>query len=182
MSKTFISAGIVILLFGVVLIALPFVYVPKTLTEEYQVPKSEWVLGGWTGMAAYASFKDATKGTTLNASDFLNIQVNATASKHIDFSVRAINTSEPYLYYPDVTTLNINWTVPLTSGYDFNFKSTNLFTYNDATLIVTKYWIEIVYRDVTTNYRLLPFEFLYLGIVLAVVGLGLLLYFKKRKR
>ena len=95
-------------------------------------------------MAAFASFRDATKGTGLVAGDLLNIQVNATPSKEIDFYVNAVNSSNgailaTYLFYPDVTTLTKDWMVPLTSEYDFVFSSTNLFTYEDATLLVTKH-------------------------------------------
>ena len=167
----------VTLAIGIVFIKLPFVYVPKTVSEDYQVPKSKVILGGWTGFAAYASFKDATKGTDLDAGDSLNIQVNATQSKHIDFSVSAVNSNEEvtatYLFYPDVSTLTVDWVVPLTSEYHFTFNSINLFTYKDATLLVTKQWTETAYRDVTKTYRLLPFEVVYLGAVLAFLGIGL---------
>ena len=127
-------------------------------------------------MAAYASFKDAHKGTTLNASDSLNIQANTTADKHIDFSVRGINTSELRLYYPNVTTLNINWTVPLTSEYHFTFNSTNLFTYKDATLLVTKHWTETVYTDAVVSSPALPIEAAYVGIVLVIAVIRITVY------
>ena len=188
MRKPIIAVGIIILTAGIVLCALPFIYVSETVSEIYEVPKSETILGGWTGMAAFASFRDATKGTGLVAGDLLNIQVNATPSKEIDFYVNAVNSSNgailaTYLFYPDVTTLTKDWMVPLTSEYDFVFSSTNLFTYEDATLLVTKHWTETAYRNVTTYYRLLPIEFVYLGAVLISCGIGLsaLFYFKKRK-
>jgi hypothetical protein len=188
MKEPIVAAGIIILIAGIALSALPFVYVSETVPESYELPKSEVILEGWTGMAAFASFKDATKGTGLVAGDLLNIQVNATQSKEIDFSVSAVNSNEEiiatYLSYPAVTTLNKDWIVPLTSEYHFSFSSNNLFTYKDATLLVTKLWIETAYRDVITDYRLLPIEFVYLGAVLTSCGIGLsaLFYFKKRKR
>jgi hypothetical protein len=188
MKEPIVAAGIIILIAGIALSALPFVYVSETVPESYELPKSEVILEGWTGMAAFASFKDATKGTGLVAGYLLNIQVNATQSKEIDFSVSAVNSNEEiiatYLSYPAVTTLNKDWIVPLTSEYHFSFSSNNLFTYKDATLLVTKLWIETAYRDVITDYRLLPIEFVYLGAVLTSCGIGLsaLFYFKKRKR
>jgi hypothetical protein len=133
MKKAFGGVGGFALIIGVLLIALPFVYVPKTVSETYQVPKSEVGLQGWTGFAAFASFKNAAKGTELDANESLNIQVNATASKSIDFSVNAVNDTTgdilaTYLFYPDVSTLNVDWIVPLTSEYHFVFNSNSLFT------------------------------------------------------
>ncbi len=189
MRKPIVAAVIIILAAGIVFCVLPFVYLSETMSEAYEVPKSETILGGWTGMAASASFRDAAKGTGLVAGDLLNIQVNATPSKEIDFYVNAVNSSNgailaTYLFYPDVTTLNKDWIVPLTSKYNFVFSSTNLFTYRDATLLVTKHWTETAYRDVTTDRRLIPIEFAYLGAVLISCGIGLsaLFYLKKRKR
>jgi hypothetical protein len=145
------------------------------------------VLQGWTGMAAFSSFKNAAKGTELYANELLNIQVNATESKGIGFSVNAVNDTTgdvlaTYLFYPDVSTLNVDWKVPLTSDYDFVFTSNSPFTYKDATLLVTKQWNETAYRDVTQNVDLIPFEFLFVGSVLSLAGIGLLVYFKKRKQ
>ena len=188
MRKPIVAAGIIIFAAGIALCVLPFIYVSETVSEAYQVPKSDLILAGWIGMAAYASFKDSTEGTDFVAGDLLNIQVNATPRKEIYFSVSAVNANEEfiatYLSYSNVTTLNMDWIVPLTSEYHFSFSSTNLFTYKDATLLVTKHWNETAYRDVTTGYRLLPLEFVYLGAVLTSSGirLGVLVYFKKRKR
>ena len=90
MKKPIVAAGIITLIVGIVLIALPYVYVPKTVSEAYQVPKSEVIFQGW-GPLAVIPFKNATKGDYLNAGDSLNIQVNATAGKGINFSVNAVN-------------------------------------------------------------------------------------------
>jgi hypothetical protein len=189
MRKPIVAAVIIILAAGIVFCVLPFIYISETGSEAYEVPKSETIVGGWTGMAAFASFRDATKGTGLIAGDLLNIQVNATPSKGIDFYVNAVNSSNgailaTYLFYPNVTNLNKDWIVPLTSEYNFVFSSSNLFTYRDATLLVTKHWTETDFRDVTTDYRLLPIEFVYLGAVFTSCGIGLsaLFYLKKHKR
>ena len=186
MKKAIFGTGVFILIIGILLVVLSFVHVPKTTSEAYQVLKSEVVLQGWTGMAAFASFRGATKGTDLVADDLLNIQVNATASKGIAFSVNAVNDTTgvvlaTYLFYPNVSTLNVDWKVPMTSEYAFVFTSNSLFTYKDATLLVTKQWNETAYRDVTKNVDLVPFEFSYVGVVLSLAGMGLIVYFKKRK-
>ena len=187
MKKAIVAIGVFIFIIGILLAILPFAHVPKTTSEAYQVSKSEVVLQGWTGMAAFSSFKNAAKGTELYANELLNIQVNATESKGIGFSVNAVNDTTgdvlaTYLFYPDVSTLNVDWKVLLTSDYDFVFTSNSLFTYKDATLLVTKQWNETAYRDLTQNLDLIPFEFLYVGFVLSLAGIGLLVYFKKRKQ
>jgi hypothetical protein len=176
MKKPIVAAGIISFIIGTLLIALPFVYVPKTVSEAYQVPKSMVLLDGWGPLAAVGPTKSATKGAYLNAGDSLNIQVNATSGKGIDFSVNAVNDANDvlatYLFYPEVTTVNKDWIVPLSSEYNFVFNSSNLFTWKDVTLLVTKQWTETAYRDVTTNYQLLPFQFAYLGVVLTLAGIG----------
>jgi hypothetical protein len=189
MRRPIVAAGLITLIIGIILIALPYVYVPKTVSEAYQVPKSEVIFQEW-GPLIVTPAKTGGQGTYLNASDSLNIQVNATSGKGIDFYVNAVNQSTAevlatYLFYPDVTTVNKDWIVPLSSKYHFEFISSNLFTREDVSLLVTKQWTETAYRDVTTNYPLLPFEFVYLGVVLTFVGIGLSarwFYFKKRKQ
>ena len=44
------------------------------------------ILEGWMPLAAVGPTKSAAKGAYLNAGDSLNIQVNATSGKAIDFS------------------------------------------------------------------------------------------------
>jgi hypothetical protein len=180
-KKAIVGIGVFALIIGILLIALPFVYVPKTTSEAYRVPKSMVILEGWMPLAAVGPFKSAAKGADLNAGDSLNIQVNATSGKGIDFSVNAVNDATgdvlaTYLFYPDVTTVNKDWIVPLTSAYNFVFNSSSLFTYKDVTLLVTKQWTETAYRDVTQNVQLLPFEFSYVGVVLSLAGIGILIY------
>ena len=50
------------------------------------------------------------------------------------------------------------------------------FTSKDVTVQVTKQWTETAYRDVTTNNQLLPFEFAYLGVALALAGIGITIF------
>jgi hypothetical protein len=79
--------------------------------------------------------------------------------------------------YSRATTVNKNWTVPLSSNYNFVYdNSFSTFTSKDVTVQVTKQWTETAYRDVTTNNQLLPFEFAYLGVALALVGIGLTIF------
>jgi hypothetical protein len=173
MKKAIVGIGVFALIIGVLLIALPFVYVPKTVSESYQVPKSMVIIG--------ESFVVPTSKTThttyLNAGDLLNIQVTVTSggNRDIDFSVDDGATT--YLSYSRVTTVNKDWTVPISSNYNFVYdNSFSWITSKDVTVQVTKHWTETAYRDVTQNHQLLPFEFAYLGVVLALVGIGLTIY------
>ena len=73
---------------GLLLIALPFVSVPSHSTQAYQVPKSEVMVDGWMPLAAVAPATSMAKGADLKANDSLNIQVNATGGKNINFFVK----------------------------------------------------------------------------------------------
>ena len=173
MKKTIVGIGVFALIIGVLLIALPFVYVPKTVSESYQVPKTSSIIS--------ESFvippSSITHTTYLNQGDSLNIQVTVTsgANRDIDFSVNDGSTT--YLSYSRATTVNKDWTVPLSSNYNFVYdNSFSFITSKDVTVQVTKHWTETAYRDVTTNSQLLPFEFAYLGVALTLVGIGLTIY------
>ena len=173
MKKVIVGIGVFAFIIGVLLIALPFVYVPKTVTESYQEPKSSVIIN--ESFVVPPSTKTTT--TYLNAGDSLNIQVTVTSggNKDIDFSVNDGSTT--YLSYSRVTTVNKDWTVPLSSNYNFVYdNSFSLITSKSVTVQVTKHWTETAYRDITTNNQLLPFEFAYLGVVLALVGIGLTIY------
>ena len=155
------------------LIALPFVYVPKTVSESYQVPKSMVLIGE----SFVVPTSKITHTTYLNANDSLNIQVTVTSggNRDVDFSVNDGSTT--YLSYSRVTNVNKDWTVPLSSNYNFVYdNSFSTFTSKGVTVQVTKQWTETAYRDVTTSNQLLPFEFAYLGVALALVGIGLTIF------
>jgi hypothetical protein len=184
MKKAIVGIGVFALIIGILLVALPFVYVPKTTSEAYQVPKSEVIVGAWMPLAAVAPATSMAKGADLTAGDSLNIQVNATSGKDINFYVNSGVTGLVYPYgssanelsYQNVTTINRDWTVPVSSQYSFVFNSSSLFTYKDATILVTKLWNETAYRDVTQNVQLLPFELAYLGVVLVLGGIGITIF------
>ena len=186
MKKVILAIGISILIAGVFLSVLPYIYFPKVVAEEYQVPKSAVIFDGW-GPLIVTPAKTGGKGTYLNASDSLNIQVNAASGEGIDFYVNAVNQSTgevlaTYLFYPDITSVNTNWVVPLSSEYNFEFSSSSLFTRDDVSLLVTKLWTETAHRDVVENYSLVPFEAMHVGIVLVIAGIVISIYgFAMRK-
>ena len=185
MRKVVISIITILFTLAVLLTVIPLIPLSKSTTEEYQTPKTKIILGNFISLLLPT--KTATKGTQLNASDTLNIQVNATAGKNIDFYVNAVNSSnnkimETYLVYPNITSINKDWIVPINSSYHFTFESNNLFSYEDVSLLVTRHWTETDYKDVTTEYQLLPFEASYIGIVLVISGFGILAYFKKYRK
>ena len=175
----FITAGL--------LTTIPFINIPKTTTEQYQTPKSLIIIHNFIGLGFTNPTKSATKGTELNANDTINIQANATTSKNIDFYLNAVNDTNQeilatYLYYPNIKTININWTVPTTSDYNYVFESNNSFTLEDINLQVTKHWTETDYRDLTTHSQMLPIQVSYVGIILIITGLGILAYYKKYRK
>jgi len=173
MKKAIVGIGVFVLIIGVLLIALPFVYVPKTTSQAYQVPQSSTVFDE----SFVVPPSTVTHTTYLNSNDSLNIQVTVTAgaNKDLDFSINDGSTT--YLSYSRVTTVNKDWTVPLSSNYNFVYdNSFSTFTSKDVTVLVTKNWTTTAYRDVTQNVQLLPFEVSYVGVVLALAGIGLTIF------
>ena len=165
--------GVFVLIVGVLLVSLPFVYVPRTVSEPYDDPKSSVIVDE----SFVVPPSSVTHTTYLNANDSLNIQVTVTSggNQDIDFSINDGATT--YLYFSRVTTVDEDWTVPLSSNYNFVYdNSFSWLTSKDVTVEVTKHWTEIAYRDVTTDVQLIPFESAYFGIVLVLVGVGLSIY------
>jgi len=180
MSKTFVSAGIIALLIGIVLIALPYVYVPKTVSEPYQAVRSSAILD-----ETFTLGNDRIIHTVyLNKGELVNIQIAVNGEGAGEATFMVFDDSAIYIQEHGANfTYNRNWTAPLSANYSFMYVKDGLYTPAiTVTELVTKIWAETAYRDVTTSCRLLSFEFLYLGVVLTFVGLGLLVYFKKRKR
>jgi len=168
-----VGVGVFALIIGVLLIALPFVYVPKTVSEAYQVPKSSTVFDE----SFVVPPSTVTHTTYLNANDSLNIQVTVTSGGNKDVTFAINDGATTCMSYTRATTVNKEWTVPLSSNYNFVYdNSFSTFTSKDVTVQVTKQWTETAYRDVTTNNQLLPFEFAYLGVVLALVGVGITIF------
>jgi len=173
MKKAIVGTGVFALIIGVLLIALPFVYVPKTVSESYQVPKTSSIIDE----SFLVPPSTVTHTTYLNTEASLNIQVTVTSggNKDIDFSVNDGSTT--YLSYSRVTTVNKDWTVPLSSNYNFVYdNSFSFMTSKYVTVQVTKHWTETAYRDVTTSNQLLPFESAYLGVIAALAGIGLTIF------
>ncbi|MGD0644096.1 MAG: emp24/gp25L/p24 family protein [Candidatus Bathyarchaeia archaeon] len=165
--------GVFTLIIGVLLIALPFVYIPKTVSQAYQVPQSSSVFDS----SFIVPPATTTQTTYLNAGDNLNIQVTVTGGGNLDIDFSVNDGSTTYLSYSRATTVNKDWTVPLSSNYNFVYdNSFSTITSKDVTVLITKNWTTTAYRDVTTNNQLIPFEFAYLGIALALVGVGLTIF------
>ena len=175
-KKIIAGIGIFVLIIGVLLVALPFDYVHKTVVQAYHVPQLTVLAGGPIPQFDFGNtpVNAVTEGLSLTARDSLNIQVNVTSGIEINLSVN--NGSTTVLSYSDVTSLNTNWVVPRSSDYNFVFSSSSMFTSNDVTWQVTKNFTQTDYREVTQNVQLLPFEVSYVGLVLALAGIGLTIY------
>jgi hypothetical protein len=174
MKKAIVGIGVFVLIIGVLLVALPFDYVPKTKSEAYQVPQSTVVDLGSLPHFTNNPVNTVTEGYSLNAGDSLNIQVNVTSGIKMNLSIN--NGSATLLSYNNFTTLNVNWAVPQNSDYNFVFSSSSMFTYNNDSYRVTKNWNTTAYRDVTQNVPLLPFQVLYFGIGITLSGVAITMY------
>jgi hypothetical protein len=165
--------GILVLIIGILLVILPFANVPRSVSEAYQVQKTSTVMDHTfvvlpSNITRYNEY--------LMVGDLLNIRVTVTSSGNegIDFSIDYGWRERPELSYSRITTVDRNWTVPMSMYY--NFVCDNSFdslSSKDVTAKVIKYQTETAYRHVTQIGPLLPFEFAYIGLIVALAGVGL---------
>lgn len=180
--KKVAATGLVILAFGLLLTASTFVNLPEEKTEAYHVSKSTvlvdrfGLIGPTFGVVNPTA--DWADGFTFNEGDSLNIQINVTSAKNINFYVddgsKGLNSnldSTIYLSYPNITVVNTDWVVPKNSSYDFVFSSLGKVSASDVHWQIVKHWNETDYRSVTQSVPLLPSPVLYAGIVIILSGL-----------
>jgi hypothetical protein len=178
MKRLTVAIGTIILILGIIMAASTFIVVPENKTQAYQVPKSTIIvdcfglIGPTYGVVGLTA--DWVDGLTFNAGDLLNIQVNVTSGKNINFYVD--DGSTIYLSYPNTTSVNTDWTVPRNSSYNFVFSSSNTVSAKDVHWKITKQWNETDYRGVSQNVPLFPFQVFYAGAITALSGLAIMIY------
>jgi hypothetical protein len=190
LNKALLTIGVFAITIGIVLSVLPIVNVPKHTTQSYLIPvKSEKIIGEWHPIAPVDPSTSCAKGISLNAGDWLNIQVNITAGKNINLYIKSGATTADYpfagttqTFVRNLTYLNENWTVPVSSQYAFVFNSTTPFSYRDVDIQVTKQTGEIAYREITNNVPLLPFGVLYFSVAVALLGITIIIFAVKKNK
>ena len=173
MNKSVVGIGVFLLIIGIVLTVLPLIYVPQTTTEAYDDPKSSVVFDQPFDVPPSTT----THTAYLDENDTINIQFEVTSGGNLDINFRLNDGSTTYLDYTRITSLDEDFTVPISSNYNFVFdNSFSTFTSKGVDVSITKQWTEIAYRDVTEELPLLPFEVLYVGIVLTFIGVGVAIF------
>lgn len=177
------AAGIVILVFGILLSEFTFIAVPKNKTEAYQVPESTVIVDQFGLLGPFptsAPTTDFAVGFNFSVGELLNIQVNVTSGQKINFYVdngsKELSSdldSTIYLSYPNITVVNTDWVVPKNSSYNFVFRSPSTFLANDVHWQIVKLWNETDNRSITQNVPLLPFQVLYVGVTVALSGMAI---------
>ena len=171
MKKTIVRIGAFVYIIGMVMVAFSLIGPPRTVTESYQVPNSSEEMNESVTVSPgiFIRILNLTEGD-------LHIQVEVTAGgdKDIDFYV----TYGTKFHVVDirVTTVDRNWTVPYNGTYQFVYDNNFSWDSKNVTSIVTKYWIETEYREVTRYLPLIPHEFSYVGLILSSVGIGVFIY------
>ena len=171
--------GVSFLILGILLIAFTFVNVPKIISEPYSVPKSTELIAE---NFVFASSSTVTHTIYLNAYDNLTIQLEVTSSGNDDINFEVENGSTTYVSYTGVSDVDTEWIVPMSSNYTFVYDNSFSSISKNVTVIVTNYYTDIAYRDVTVKSELLPFEFVYLGLALTVVGIDILIFGGVKKK
>ena len=173
MNKSIVGIGVFLLIVGIVLTVLPLIHVPQTTTEAYDDPKSSIVFN--------QPFDVPPSTTThiayLDESDTINIQFEVVSGGNLDITFRLNDGSTTYLEFGRITSIDEDFTAPISSNYNFVYdNSFSTFTTKGIDVLVTKQWTEIAYRDVTEDLPILPFEVLYVGLILTFVGVGVAIF------
>lgn len=174
MQKALVGIGLFVIVISSVLIILPFVDLPHNEIETYEVPRSETLVDESFVVAAPET---VTHPITLTAGDSLTIQLECTSggNKDIDFSINDGETT--YISIARATTFSRDWVVPSTKSYNFVYDNTfSIFISKYVTVQVSKHWIDTATRDVFEVGPILTVEFAYVGIVVALIGVGIIIF------
>ena len=93
----------------------------------------------------------------------------------LDFSVN--NGSQTYLSYSKISHLPYNflWAVPNSGNYSFVYDNSLSTTSKNVIAQLTSYWSEAEHHTVNLNRPIIPFDFVYVGVVLALTGISLVI-------
>jgi hypothetical protein len=167
MKQPLVGLGIFIFVIAVILLALPFVNIPRTESQAYQVTQSTEIVSE----AFTVPPSSITHTVSLNVGDSISIHITVTSGGNKDIDFYLTDASTTYLSYSRATTINRDWTAPLTGTYNLVYdNSFSWFTSKDVDVHITKSWQETAYRDVTVNAPILPFFYVYGGIALIVTS------------
>jgi len=113
----------------------------------------------------------------LTEGDLMHIEVEVTAGGDKDIDFYVTDGTQFQVVAIRVTTVNrSDWVVPHNGTYQFVYDNNFSWDSKNVTSIVTSYWIETEYREVTRYLPLIPREFSYVGLILSLVGIGVFIY------
>ncbi len=173
MKKTIVGIGVLIYIVGMVMLVFSLIGPPRNVIKSYQVEKSsEKMNESFTvSPGIFVRMLNFTEG------DFVHIEVEVTAGGDKDIDFYVTDGTQFQVVATRVTSVNrSDWEVPHNGTYQFIYDNDFSWDPKNVTSIVTSYWIETEYREVTRYLPLLPHEFLYVGLILSIVGIGVLIY------
>lgn len=173
MNKTIVGIGVLIYIIGMVMLVFSLIGPPRNVTKSYQVQKSsEKMNESFTvSPGIFVRMLNFTEGDLVH----IEVEVTAGGDKDIDFYVT--DGTQFQVVATRVTTVNrSDWEVPHNGIYQFIYDNDFSWDPKNVTSIVTSYWIETEYREVTRYLPLIPREFLYVGLILSLVGIGVLIF------
>lgn len=173
MKKTIVRIGAFVYIIGMVMVAFSLIGPPRTITEQYQVQNSSEEMNESVTVSPgiFIRMLNLTEGHSVH----IQVEVTAGGDKDIDFYV----TDGTKIHIVDIRVTTVNrsdWTVPHNGTYQFVYDNNFSLDSKNVTSIVTKYWIETEYREVTRYLPLIPHEFSYVGLILSSVGIGVFIY------
>ena len=185
MKKALLAIGIIFLIAGVTLASLS--RIPISHWDTFTInnyPKSELALNEAFEIQAISS---KTYTVNLSKNDELTINgaitqpgTNRSIGATIDFSIK--DSSHTYHSYDKTANVTMCWTVPQSGNYSFIFDNHLDDASKDVIIIVMKSWCEPQQSSILVSTPLLSYWFLWMGVVLCVVGAVLMILAQKKRK
>jgi hypothetical protein len=176
-EKKILAIGIFLLLIGIILSGLPFVNISKTHTAPSEVSSQYFQVQDFEVSLEHSVYHTVS----FDEGQFVNIKFSAFSYGTEILLVVSSNSTE-YLMYHGLNGTDENFTAPVSANYTFNYQIPHFSTETvQCDLLVTTFWNTTISCGVLHLYPVLRFEFLYLGVGFAVIGMILIVYGVVRK-
>jgi hypothetical protein len=174
--------GLCILLIGALSITLPFFQVSKPLNFSVEVPKSQILLVETFTVPPSNVTHQTYLVSGQNISMLLSVKSAVSYSDEVlDFSVA--DGTHTYLSFSKISNLPYDfvWTVPKSANYSFVYGNSFSAISKNVTVQLTAESTQVENHSLLQKGPIVPFGFVYAGVVEVAVGVGLTVFGVARK-
>jgi len=183
LRKEIVGIGAFLAIVGIALIAASLIIVPFTSSQLVDVPHSEDLFNKSISVPPGHYIQSAT--LTQDRQINIDFEVTSGGSLDINFFVAdelnyykwdAGETASVYLSRDRITSLETDWIVPYSDKWYFVYdNSFSLITSKGVSTHISDHWVTQEYQDITENRALIPSVFSYVGILFAILGVGVII-------